>query len=685
MQFAYDYRGRRTSATDQNGKVTQYTYDAADRLTSVTDAASHVTQYAYDTENDLTSITDASSNQTQISFLEPGIPLHTTFPSGYIETTWFDQWGNVFDLNDRKGNDTAFYVDFQDRLVRKLTNDGYTFYTYDAAGHLTQVQDNTGTYSFVYDGMGRLTQTTTSYSFLTARNFTVSYTYDAASNRVSMTDPEGTVTTYTYDTLNRLNGLGNSWAGTFGFGYDALSRRTSLTRPNGVNTSYSYDSLSHLLSVAHQAGSNTLDGASYTYDAAGNRLSKTDLLANVTSNYAYDNIYQLTGVTQGTSTTESYSYDAVGNRLSSVGVSPYSYNSSNELTATPSGSYTYDHNGNMLTRPDGAQFSWDYSNRLTQVVLPNGGGTVTFKYDPFGRRIQKSVPAGTVNYLYDGPNLIEEVDGGSNVLARYTQSPAIDEPLSELRSGTTSYYQADGLASATSLSGSSGTLVSTYVYDSFGKPTATTGIVVNPMRFTGREFDSETGLYYYRARYYDESIGRFLTEDPRRFADGAVNFFGYADENPPNELDPSGLRTQVCCRPLHGVAGKAGFNHCYVLITSEDDQRQFHTYGLHREDDEGHHYPGGAKPVRDSKTDAGGTCADVIGATPCRERNFVERSMSDTNCPSCGWNYWVLTTNSNYWVWNALQDAGMVPPIFPGGNESPGYGDLPPNPPPAIK
>src|ERR1700743_2203548 len=110
------------------------------------------------------------------------------------------------------------------------------------------------------------------------------------------------------------------------------------------------------------------DGPSYTYDAAGNRLSKTDLYANVTSSYAYDNIYQLTGVTQGTSTTESYTYDAVGNRLSSLGVSPYPYNSSNELASTPSGGYTYDHNGNMLTRPDGAEFSWDYSNRLSQVV-----------------------------------------------------------------------------------------------------------------------------------------------------------------------------------------------------------------------------------------------------------------------------------------------------------------------------
>jgi RHS repeat-associated protein len=506
----------------------------------VTDAASHVTQYGYNTENDVTSITDASNHQSTIGMLEPHIPHYSSFPSGYMEYYNFDAFGNLSHINDRKGNDTYFWADFQDRQVHKSTGDGDTFYTYDAAGRLTQVQDGTGTYTFAYDGLGRLKTATTNYAFLTARNFTVSYTYDKASNRVTMTDPEGTVTTYGYDTLNRLTSLGNSWAGTFNFGYDALSRRTSLTRPNGVNTSYSYDGLSHLLSVAHQNGSTTLDGASYTYDAAGNRLSKTDLYANVTSAYAYDNIYQLTGVTQGTSTTESYTYDAVGNRLSSLGVSPYSYNSSNELTSTPSGSYTYDHDGNMLTRPDGAQFSWDYSSRLKQVVLPGSGGTVTFKYDPFGRRIQKSGPSGTVNYLYDGMNGIEEVDSGGNLLARYTQEPRWDGPLSMLRGSVTSYYEQDGLNSVASLTNSSGALAQSYTYDSYGKITASTGTLTNPFQYTGREFDPETQLNFYRARYYDQSSGRFLSEDPKQFAGGSVDFYDYVGNNPANMRDPEG-------------------------------------------------------------------------------------------------------------------------------------------------
>ncbi|MGB8582166.1 MAG: RHS repeat-associated core domain-containing protein [Candidatus Sulfotelmatobacter sp.] len=416
-----------------------------------------------------------------------------------------------------------------------------TLYTYDLVGKVLQVNDPTGTYGFAYDNMGRLISTTTQYAFLSGSTFTNSYTYDAASNRTSLTAPDGSISTYGYDTLNRLNGLANSWAGSFGFAYDALGRRTQLMRPNGVKTNYSYDSLSHLLSVLHQAGVNTLDGASYTYDPAGNRTAKTNYLNATTSNYAYDALYELTQVTQGASTTESYSYDAVGNRLSSSGVPNYSYNSSNELTSNSTGSYTYDANGNTLSDASGKSYTWDFENRLVSAVVPGtNGGTTTFKYDPFGHRIQKSGPLGTTNYLYSGPDILEEVDNGGNVLARYTRAKKIDETLATLGSGTTSYYQADGLGSVTSLSDGGGALANTYIYDSFGKLTASTGTIGNPFQYTGREFDPETGIYEYRARYYDESVGRFISEDPIRFR-GGINFYDYVRNDPPNLTDPNGL------------------------------------------------------------------------------------------------------------------------------------------------
>ena len=135
----------------------------------------------------------------------------------------------------------------------------------------------------------------------------------------------------------------NSLTGQFGFSYDALSRRTALNRPNGVNTTYGLRfTVAALKRAAQGRDTVTLDGAGYTYDSAGNRTAKTNYLNNITEQYTYDPTYQLTQVTQGTTTTESYSYDPVGNRLSSLGMSPYAYNSSNELTSTPSATFTYD-------------------------------------------------------------------------------------------------------------------------------------------------------------------------------------------------------------------------------------------------------------------------------------------------------------------------------------------------------
>jgi RHS repeat-associated protein len=547
--FNYDSRGRRTSVIDQNGKTTTYAYDDADRLTSVTDAASNVTTYGYDTENNLKTIKDANNHTTSFDYDEFGRVKKTTFPSGYIETYNYDAVGNLLNKTDRKNQLITYAYDGLNRLTQKSYPDTTTVnYTYDLGSRLTQVTDPTGTYQFTFDNMGRLTAASTSYTFLTARNFTTGYSYDAASNRTGFTDPESGSTTYAYDTLNRLQTLtppsAFSGTGSFGFGYDALSRRTQMTRPNNVATNYAYDNLSRLQSVLHQLAGSTIDGATYTVDNAGNRTAKTDQRTAVASSYGYDNIYQLLSATPSSGTAESYAYDPVGNRLSSAGVPSYSYNSSNELTSTSSATYGYDNNGSTVTKTDSTgitTYAWDFENRVTSVTLPGSGGTVSFKYDPFGRRIYKSSSSGTSIYAYDHDNLIEEVNASGGAVARYSHTDGTDEPVAMLRSSSTSYYQADSLGTITSLSNASGTLVQTYVYDSFGQQAASSGSLTNPFRFTGREFDVETGLYYYRERYMDASTGRFISEDPIRFSGGA-NFYTYVGNEPTSWIDPLGLR-----------------------------------------------------------------------------------------------------------------------------------------------
>ncbi len=444
--------------------------------------------------------------------------------------------------------------------------------TYDLDSRLTQVSDPTGTYSFTFDNMGRLIGTATSYTFLPGRNFTTSYTYDKASNRTGFTDPEGGSTTYVYDTLHRLQTLTPPTAfgsGSFGFSYDALSRRTQMTRPNNVTTNYAYDNLSRLTSVLHQLAGSTIDGAMYTVDNAGNRTAKTDQRTAVATSYGYDNIYQLLSAMQGATTTENYTYDPVGNRLSDLSTSGWSNNTSNELTSRPGLSYTFDANGNTTGKTDSTgttSYTWDLENRLTSATLPGAGGIVSFKYDPFGRRIYKSSSSGTSIFAYDNDNLIEETNSAGAVVARYTQTQNTDEALAMLRSGATSFYEIDGLSTVTSLSNAAGALAQTYTFDSFGNQTASSGSLTNAFRFTGREFDSETNLQFSRARYYDPSSGRFLSEDPIKF-DGGVNFYRYVGNDPTDSTDPYGL-LQLCCRVARSVywLGIKGC-HCFLKLS----------------------------------------------------------------------------------------------------------------------
>jgi len=259
-----------------------------------------------------------------------------------------------------------------------------------------------------------------------------------------------------------------------------------------------------------------------------------------------------------------------------MGTLPQSYNTSDELNSTPNATYAYDRTGSKLTKTDSTgitSYIWDFENRLSQMTLPGSGGAVTFKYDPFGHRIQKSSPLGITNYLYDGASLIEEADNVGSVRARYTQGSDVDEPLSELRSGTISYYQQDGVGSVSSLTNSASAIVGSYSYDSFGNLIASTGTLINPFQYTGREFDPETGQYYYRARYYDQTAGRFLGVDPLGFPGSGSNFYAYAGNDPTSLTDPFGLCPKKKCKKcltkvLTAVNSKIGVPVTYVGPTA---------------------------------------------------------------------------------------------------------------------
>jgi RHS repeat-associated protein len=197
----------------------------------------------------------------------------------------------------------------------------------------------------------------------------------------------------------------------------------------------------------------------------------------------------------------------------------------------------------MATGAGLAECEQTHGKKKAKCVLTSTGllmEGVSFKYDPFGRRIYKSSSSGTSIFAYDGDNLIEETNASGAAVARYEPTQNIDEPLAMFRSGATSYYHADGLGSVTSLSNAAGALAQTYAYDSFGKQTSSSGSLTNPFQYTARESDAETGLYYYRARYYDPAAGRFLKEDPVR-SPLQPNLYKYSRNSPPNRIDSSGM------------------------------------------------------------------------------------------------------------------------------------------------
>jgi RHS repeat-associated protein len=188
-------------------------------------------------------------------------------------------------------------------------------------------------------------------------------------------------------------------------------------------------------------------------------------------------------------------------------------------------------------------YHYDAENKFVRVELPNAT-TVNYKYDGLDRRVAKEVIGGTMTvtrYVYDNEDILLELDGINNIVARYTHGPGIDEPLVMEKGGQNYFYHADGLGSITEITNQSGTPVQRYTYSSFGEiESQLDANFVQPYTYTSRELDTETGLYFYRARYYDPAIGRFLSEDPIGLLEGP-NLYGYVDGNPITFTDPLGL------------------------------------------------------------------------------------------------------------------------------------------------
>ncbi|MGH9959746.1 MAG: RHS repeat domain-containing protein, partial [Pyrinomonadaceae bacterium] len=324
------------------------------------------------------------------------------------------------------------------------------------------------------------------------------------------------------------------------FAYDATNKLTSRTLPNGVVSTHLYDGLNRLTRLTHSKAPNTLADFQYQFNTVNNITQMIDSAG--THNYTYDTLDRLTAATHPDQPNESYTLDDVGNRTASHQGASYSYQAFNRLVAANGSTFGYDTNGNLTAKTDASgnwTYNWDYENRLKQASK-SGGVTVTCSYDALGRRIQRtSSVSGTTRFVYDGADVVRDLDGTGTTIADYLNGPGIDNKLRQTTGGTVSYFIADHLGTTRGLADGNGNPTSTLGYDSFGD--LITGSPAIRYTYTGREIESELGLMYYRARWYDPQNGRFISEDPIGI-EGGMDLYAYVENNPVNTVDPLGLQ-----------------------------------------------------------------------------------------------------------------------------------------------
>ena len=506
------------------------------------------------------------------------------------------------------GNDQTVQYSYDkfDRTTKEQYNNVTYEYAYDASGQLAKQTSTAGEeYNYEYDSLGRLIRSN-EYNSGTFEQRT-EHIYDA-SDRLTKQSwyNAGGVTTmsYAYSTttglLSSLNATVQNSSIPVTYTYQGTNQLRSKAIGSVMTKAYNYcynedggyrASLPNYVNYRDSSG-NLIYGDNCYYDSNGRLVKILDSGSSTTTRatYGYDQQGQLTSATVG-GTRYTYTYDTAGNIQSKkVGSTTTNYTYGNSawrdlLTAYNGGSITYS-GGNPTKYYDGSTFTWTQGRRLATAKV--GSTNISYTYDMAGVRSSKTVGSTTYDFTTLSGLVTRQTGGGKTIDFVYDEN---NQPLAMKYNNTLYYYVLNAQGDVVCIVDSSRNTVASYTYDPWGKIISSSGTLadINPLRYRGYYYDSETGFYYLQSRYYDPEIGRFINADSYASTDAtgllSTNMFAYCENDPVNKSDPTGevapILVAMAGGALVGIAEQFMTDVIYAMVTGQSLDACFSSVGTY--------------------------------------------------------------------------------------------------------